>query len=75
VIQAVYRVMKVEEIKKLAERQPFRPFIVRVNNGAQYAFREPRNFGAPEDYHIIFFFGESDWALIDADSITEIIER
>ncbi len=67
--------MNVADIRKLVERQPFRPFVVRVNNGAQYTFSEPRNFGAPEDYHVIFFFGESEWVLIDTDSITEIIER
>jgi hypothetical protein len=67
--------MKGAEIKKLVERQPFRPFVVRVNNGEQYTFSEPRNFGAPGDCHVIFFFGESEWALIDTDSITEVIER
>ena len=65
--------VKVEEIKTLVERQPFRPFAVRLNNGVQYTFSEPRNIGAPEDYHIIFFFGESQWVLIDTESIAEII--
>jgi hypothetical protein len=67
--------VKVADVKKLAERQPFRPFTVRVNNGAQYTFGESRNFGAPKDYHVIVFFGDSELALIDTDSITEIIER
>ena len=75
VIQARCRVMKVADLKSFLERQPFRPFIVRVNNGEQYTFSELRNFGAPRDYHAIVFFGESGFALIDADSITEIIER
>ena len=67
--------MKVEEIKSVAERQPFRPFAVRLNNGVQYTFTKPRNFGAPEDYHMIFYFGESDWAMIDTNRIDETIER
>ena len=67
--------MKVEEIKNLVERQPFRPFGVRLNNGVQYTFNEPRNVGAPEDYHVLIFFGKSEWALIDTESITEIIAR
>jgi hypothetical protein len=67
--------MKVEDVKRLAERQPFRPFAVRLNNGAQYTFNESRNFGAPGDYHLLFFFGESDWAMIDTDSVVEVIER
>ena len=67
--------MKVEEIKSVAERQPFRPFAVRLNNGVQYTFVKPRNFGAPEDYRMVFFFGESEAVRIDTDSIVEIIER
>ena len=67
--------MKVEEIKSLVERQPFRPFAVRLNNGVQYTINEPRNVGAPKDYHVIIFFGESEWVLIDSESIAEIIAR
>ena len=67
--------MRVEEIKSFVERQPFRPFGVRLNNGVQYTFKEPRNIGAPEDYHVIIFFGESEWVLIDTESIAEIIAR
>lgn len=67
--------MKVEDIKSLAERQPFRPLVVRLVNGAQYAFKEPREFGAPKDYHMIFFFGETETLRIDTDSIVEVVER
>ncbi|MBM3838116.1 MAG: hypothetical protein FJ398_09150 [Verrucomicrobia bacterium] len=67
--------MKIAEIKGLVERQPFRPFAVRLNNGAQYTFREPRDVGATKDYHILVFFGRSEAVRIDTDSIVEIIER
>lgn len=67
--------MKVADIKGLAERQPFRPFSVRLVNGARYTFKKAREFGAPKDYHIIFFFGESEAVRIDTDSIVEVIER
>ena len=67
--------MKVEEIKNFAQRQPFRPFAVRLSNGAQYTFNESRNLGAPQDYHVIFFFGEKEWVLIDTKNIVEVIER
>ncbi len=67
--------MKVTEIKGLVERQPFRPFAVRLSNGAQYAFKEPRDFGATKDYHLIFFFGESEAVRIDTENIVEIFER
>jgi hypothetical protein len=32
--------MKVAAIKAFLERQPFRPFGVRLNNGAQYTFKD-----------------------------------
>ena len=67
--------MKVAEIKSVAERQPFRPFVVRLSNGAQYTFTEPRNLGAPKDYHVLFFFGDSEWVLIDTENIVEVIAR
>lgn len=67
--------MKAEDIKGLLERQPFRPFGVRLNNGAQYSFNEPRDVGAPKDYHLIIHFGEKDAVPIDTDSIVEIFGR
>jgi hypothetical protein len=60
-------------LKEAAERQPFRPFAIRLNNGTQYTFREARDFGAPKDYREIFCFGESGFVLIDSESIAEII--
>lgn len=38
-------------------------------------FNESREFGAPRNYHMIFYFGESEAVRIDTDSIVEIIER
>ena len=67
--------MKAAEIKSLVERQPFRPFAVRLSNGAQYSFNEPKEFGAPKDFHMIFFFGETDAVRIDTENIVEIFER
>ena len=67
--------MKVEEIKKFAKSQPFRPFGIRLNNGAQYTFQEPREIGAPKDWHIIIHFGECDADLIDTASIVEVFGR
>ena len=65
--------MQVKDIKDLVERHPFRPFGVRLNNGAQYSFKEPRDVGAPKDYHLLIYFGEDKVTLIETDSIVEII--
>jgi hypothetical protein len=67
--------VKVEDIKGVVERQPFRPFVLRLSNGAQYTFNEPRNLGAPKDYHVIIYFGDSDWALIDTENVVEVLSR
>ena len=67
--------MKVTEIRRLMERRPFRPFSVRLTNGAKYSFKDPKDFGAPKDYHVIVHFGASELVLIDPDTIAEIIQR
>ncbi|HEY5480614.1 MAG TPA: hypothetical protein VIL39_03975 [Verrucomicrobiae bacterium] len=67
--------MKVAEIRDLVERQPFRPFGVRLNNGAHYTFKDSRDVGAPKDYRLLIYFGKSEAVRIDTDSIVEIFER
>jgi|GEM_PF-999782 len=68
--------MRAEEVKRVAEREPFLPFGVRLSNGAQYFFNNPRDFGAPRDFTEIFYFAEDGgWALIDTENIVEILEK
>ena len=64
--------MQASEIKRVAERQPFRPFGLRLTNGAEYYFTEPRQFGAPGNFRTIFFFDQDDWVLIDSDTVVEV---
>jgi len=66
--------MESNELKQRAERQPFRPFGIRLSNGVQYFFAQPRQFGAPENFHVLVFFGEKDVLLIDTDNIVEIFD-
>ena len=67
--------MKVKDFRQVAERKPFQPFVIRLPNGAEYQFKEPRDLGATKDYRSIFHFGESGWDLIDTESIVEISVR
>ena len=67
--------MQVAEIKDMAERQPFRPFGVRLVNGEEYWFEQPRDLRAPKNYRMLYFFGEERAVRIDTDCISEIIER
>lgn len=67
--------VKTTAVKEFVERQPFRPIALRLSNGRQYTFKEPRDFGAPRSCRELFYFGASGgWVLIDAENITEIVE-
>ncbi len=67
--------MKVSELKDILDRELFRPFAMRLNNGILYAFNTRKDFGASKDYEMIFHFGDHGGAArIDAESIVEIIE-
>ena len=52
--------MEASEIKRVAERQPFRPFGIRLTNGAEYVFTQPRDLGAAKSFRTIFFVGGDD---------------
>lgn len=67
--------MQSAELKQIAEREPFRPFGVRLSNGVQYFFNEPRAFAATRDFHTIFFFGENEWVLIDTENVVEVFPK
>jgi hypothetical protein len=66
--------MNVEQIRTVAQRSPFRPFTLRLSNGARYDFKEPKNFGAPDDLHVICYFGARDMVLIDPIHIVEVLD-
>jgi hypothetical protein len=61
--------MKVKDIRQIAERRPFQPFVIRLTNGSEYETKQPRDLGATKDYRSIFYFGESSWDLIATESI------
>ena len=67
--------MQVLEIQKAVEREPFRPFSVRLNNGARYDFQTRKDLGASKDFEMLFHFADDGVnTRIDSDSIVEIIE-
>jgi hypothetical protein len=69
--------MKTQDIREIVYRQPFRPFTLRLNNGAEYQITEPRQVGAAGDLHALYWFEPAPpfrMVRIDADQITEIIE-
>lgn len=69
------RGMKVQEIQDFVERQPFRPFAVRLSNDARYDFNSPRDIGADKNYQFLLYFADSGgFILIDTDSIVEVFQ-
>lgn len=67
--------MNAERIRELTDRHPFRPFTIRLTNGASYVFKEPREFGAPKNLSSIWYFGEDHAVYIDPLHIVEIMDR
>jgi hypothetical protein len=69
--------MNTIELADVLERSPFRPFTLRLLNGATYEVRRPRDVGAPGDLRALYWF-ESDPPFrvvrIERDAIAEIIE-
>lgn len=66
--------MDIKSFKVVADRTPFRPFTIRLTNGAEYSFKDQRQFGAPRDLHVICYFGENNMVLIDPDQIVEVVD-
>ena len=65
--------MNATELQPILERQPFRPFGIRLTNGEKYQFLDPRDLGAPRKInHTIYYFAEDHAVLIDVDHITEV---
>lgn len=68
--------MKLQEVERIVERDPFRPFVIRLSNGAKYHFKTRRDLGASKDCQMLFYFADSgENVRIDADSIVEVFER
>jgi hypothetical protein len=65
--------MKTTDLRKLINRNPFRPFAVRIASGAVYKFTDREDVGATKDGSLIFHFGSDDWTEIETKSITQII--
>lgn len=60
----------------MVERQPFRPFAVRLSDGAKYNFKSRRDLGATKDCLTLYYFADAGGSVrIDADNIVEIFER
>jgi hypothetical protein len=67
--------MQASDFKDSIQRSPFRPFSIRLTNGAEYSFEHRDDLGATKDCHMLFHFGENQAVRIDASSIVEVVEK
>ena len=68
--------MPVEIIRDVVLREPFRPFTLRLSNGAEYSFNAPRDLGASKGLGTIIHFGEGEHlTLLDRENIVEIVTQ
>jgi len=68
--------MKLQEVERIVDRELFRPFVIRLTNGAKYHFKTRRDLGASKDCQMLFYFSDAgDNVRIDANSIVEIFEK
>ena len=64
-----------KQLHQYVNRQPFRPFSVRLSNGARYDFKTARDLGAPRNPGwTLVYFGANDLVIIDVENIVEIID-
>jgi len=61
--------MRTTESKRVLKRQAFPPFGVRLSNGAPYFFIDHAISALRKNFHMIFFFGQSETVRIDTKNI------
>jgi len=65
--------MKLDYIRKMRDRTPFRPFQIHLANGEVLAVGHPENISVPvdEDDLFVVWIGQ-DWNLLEAGQIARI---
>lgn len=63
--------MTAEVLPGWANRDPYKPFRLRLRNGGSYSVKQPSQLGGNE--RVPAWFGEAGCFVCDADSVLEII--
>jgi hypothetical protein len=62
------------DIKKVISTEPFRPVILRLNNGVEYPVNRPQELGMTSNGRVLFYFDkDGGWTMIDHYAIVEVI--
>ena len=65
--------MKIDEIRKMRNRAPFRPFQLHLTNGETIDVGYPESMSIPEDQQDLFVtWDKSGWNLLDASQVARI---
>jgi hypothetical protein len=65
--------MKIDEIRKMRNRAPFRPFQVHLTSGEILAVEHPENMSLPDDEKELFVvWTNKDWNLIEAEQVARV---
>jgi hypothetical protein len=65
--------MKIDEIRKMRNRAPFRPFQLHLTNGEVIEVGHPERMSIPEDERELFVaWDKSGWNLLEAAQVARI---
>lgn len=65
--------MKIDKIRKMRNRAPFRPFRLHMTNGEVLEVGHPENVSIPEDEEELFVvWTNHDWNLLETAQIARI---
>jgi hypothetical protein len=65
--------MKIEDIRKMRNRAPFRSFRLHLTNGETIDVGYPESMSIPEDQQDLFVtWDKSGWNLLDASQVARI---
>jgi hypothetical protein len=67
--------LKTKDVLDLVGRAPFRPFKLKLTNGAIYRFPTQKFLGNTQDGNLIYWFGpKGESVLIDSEAVAEVSE-
>lgn len=65
--------MDIDDLRKMRDRAPFRPFEVHLSNGQILAVEHPESMSLPEDEKELFvIWTKRDWNLLDATQVARV---
>jgi hypothetical protein len=65
--------MKIEDLKRMRSRAPFRPFQIHLANGEVLPVDHPEKMSLPEDEAAMFvIWTKSEWNLVEAEQVARV---